>query len=132
MYLASKHETTELEDVAEGSIESLLSRYQLALNALSPDCSYFPELPCRLYLANLYTLYRQETSIRDKIEQAEELLSAFFPPPPATIEDEGPQPQRTAVSMPPLNNKRNAVVPLSLNSDRSLKQDLHLKILFLL
>ena len=44
---------------------------------------------------------RDGSSTRDKIEQAEELLSAFFPPLPARIEDEGPRPQRTPVSMPP-------------------------------
>jgi endonuclease/exonuclease/phosphatase family metal-dependent hydrolase/ribonuclease HI len=48
-------------------------------------------------------LTRQDGSTtKDKAEQAEELLSVFFPPLPARIEDEGPRPQRTAVSMPPL------------------------------
>ncbi|KAJ3454423.1 hypothetical protein MRS44_018317 [Fusarium solani] len=39
---------------------------------------------------------------QDKAEQAEELLSAFFPPLPATIEDEGPRPRRREVAMPNL------------------------------
>lgn len=38
----------------------------------------------------------------DKLEQAEKLLSAFFPPLPTEIEDEGPRPQRAMVSMPVL------------------------------
>jgi hypothetical protein len=33
------------------------------------------------------------------MEQAEELLSVLFPQLPARIEDEGPRPQRTAISM---------------------------------
>lgn len=45
---------------------------------------------------------RDGSTTKDKSEQAEELLSVFFPPLPARIEDEGPRPQRTAVSMPPL------------------------------
>lgn len=65
--MASKHEPTELGDIAEGRIEKLLSIYQLAFNALSSDCSYFPELPRRLYLANIYTLYKQETVIRRQL-----------------------------------------------------------------
>src|SRR5258708_2583691 len=42
------------------------------------------------------------SSTKDKAEQAAELLSTFFPPLPAVIEDEGPRPQRPAVSMPRL------------------------------
>ncbi|KJZ68272.1 hypothetical protein HIM_12337 [Hirsutella minnesotensis 3608] len=38
----------------------------------------------------------------DKADQAGELLSAFFPPSPARIEDEGVRPQRKAVPMPRL------------------------------
>jgi endonuclease/exonuclease/phosphatase family metal-dependent hydrolase len=45
---------------------------------------------------------RDGSTTKDKIEQAEELLSVFFPPLLARIEDEGPRPQRTAVSMPRL------------------------------
>uniref|UniRef100_A0A093XD48 Uncharacterized protein n=1 Tax=Talaromyces marneffei PM1 TaxID=1077442 RepID=A0A093XD48_TALMA len=36
------------------------------------------------------------------MEQAEELLATFFPPLPATIEDEGTQPQREPIHMPDL------------------------------
>jgi hypothetical protein len=36
------------------------------------------------------------------MEQAEELLDTFFPPPPAMIEDEGFQPQRRPIRMPEL------------------------------
>ncbi|KAL3702658.1 hypothetical protein TMatcc_011237 [Talaromyces marneffei ATCC 18224] len=36
------------------------------------------------------------------MEQAEELLATFFPPLPATIEDEGTQPQREPIYMPDL------------------------------
>jgi hypothetical protein len=39
---------------------------------------------------------------KDKAEQTEELLSTFFPPMPAKIEDEGERPQRKAVPMPGL------------------------------
>jgi hypothetical protein len=42
------------------------------------------------------------TTTQDKAEQAEELLTAFFPPLPATIEDEGPRPWRREVAMPDL------------------------------
>lgn len=45
---------------------------------------------------------RDGSTTKDKMEQAEELLSVFFPLLLARIEDEGPRPQRTAVSMPPL------------------------------
>lgn len=45
---------------------------------------------------------RDGSTTKDKTEQAEELLSAFFAPLSSKIEDEGPRPQRTAVSMPPL------------------------------
>lgn len=38
----------------------------------------------------------------DKAEQAEELLSVFFPPLPAEIEDEGPRPVQREVAMPEL------------------------------
>ena len=62
-----KHETTELGDTAEDRIERLLSRYQLEFAALSSNCSYFPELPRRLYLARIYTLYKQETEIRRQL-----------------------------------------------------------------
>jgi exonuclease III len=40
------------------------------------------------------------TSTRDHEEQAEELLSTFFPPLPSSIEDEGRRPQRAPVGMP--------------------------------
>ncbi|KAE8551008.1 hypothetical protein EYB25_007240 [Talaromyces marneffei] len=39
---------------------------------------------------------------KGKMEQAEELLATFFPPLPATIEDEGTQPQREPIHMPDL------------------------------
>jgi hypothetical protein len=42
------------------------------------------------------------TTRQDKVEQAEELLSVFFPPLPADIEDEGLQPQRREVAIPSL------------------------------
>jgi hypothetical protein len=45
---------------------------------------------------------RDGSSTEDKVQQAEELLSAFFPPLPMEIEDEDPRPQRAAVSMPAL------------------------------
>jgi hypothetical protein len=45
---------------------------------------------------------RDGCSTEDKAGQAEELLSAFFPPLPVEIEDEGPRPQRAAVPMPAL------------------------------
>jgi hypothetical protein len=46
---------------------------------------------------------RDGSTTEDKTEQAEELLSVFFPPLPARIEDEGPRPLRTALPMPPLS-----------------------------
>ncbi|KAF6515846.1 hypothetical protein HZS61_004587 [Fusarium oxysporum f. sp. conglutinans] len=42
------------------------------------------------------------TTTQDKVEQAEELLSVFFPPLPADIEGEGPRPRRREVAMPNL------------------------------
>jgi hypothetical protein len=44
---------------------------------------------------------RNRSTTKDKAEQAEELLSVFFPPLPPRIEDKGPRPQQTAVSLPP-------------------------------
>ena len=45
---------------------------------------------------------RDGSTTKDKTEQAEELLSVFFPSLPARVEDEGLWLQRAAVSMPPL------------------------------
>ena len=45
---------------------------------------------------------RDGTATSDHHEQAEELLSTFFPPLPQDIEDEGPRPQRAPVPMPAL------------------------------
>ncbi|EAQ84812.1 hypothetical protein CHGG_08826 [Chaetomium globosum CBS 148.51] len=48
-------------------------------------------------------LVRPDDSITEgKAEQAQELLTAFFPPLPARIEDEGQRPQRAPVHMPDL------------------------------
>ncbi|EAQ82922.1 hypothetical protein CHGG_10740 [Chaetomium globosum CBS 148.51] len=48
-------------------------------------------------------LVRPDGSITEgKAEQAQELLTAFFPPLPARIEDEGQRPQRAPVHMPDL------------------------------
>lgn len=48
-------------------------------------------------------LKRQDGSLaKDKVEQAEELLSTFFPPQPTAIEGEGHRPQRREVPMPDL------------------------------
>jgi hypothetical protein len=51
-------------------------------------------------------LIRTDGSVtEDKPEQATELLTTFFPPLPAAIEDEGAQPQQTPVPMPRLTMK---------------------------
>lgn len=42
------------------------------------------------------------STTKDKTEQATELLTTFFPPLPAVIEDEGTRPQRSPVTMPRL------------------------------
>ena len=43
---------------------------------------------------------RNGSVTKDKTEQAAELMTTFFPPLPAVIEDEGPRPQRMPVPMP--------------------------------
>jgi hypothetical protein len=40
------------------------------------------------------------TATADHREQAEELLTKFFPPLPSNIDNEGPRPQRAPVAMP--------------------------------
>ena len=45
------------------------------------------------------------TTTGDRFEQAEELLTTFFPPLPAVIEEEGDRPQRLPVEMPELTEE---------------------------
>ncbi|RKK19256.1 hypothetical protein BFJ66_g17768 [Fusarium oxysporum f. sp. cepae] len=45
---------------------------------------------------------RDGTTTSDKAEQAEELLSVFFPPLPAVIEDEERRPAQREIAMPEL------------------------------
>ncbi|KAH8663692.1 hypothetical protein BGZ60DRAFT_73790 [Tricladium varicosporioides] len=58
-----KATTAEPPDTAEERVRSLLSRYQTQYEA-APNDIYFPEFPRRLYLANIYSLYNQETITR--------------------------------------------------------------------
>ncbi|CZR50576.1 uncharacterized protein PAC_00450 [Phialocephala subalpina] len=59
-----KPTTAEPTDTAEDRIGRLLSRSQMQYEAASDDDGYFPELHRRLYLANIYSLYNQETMTR--------------------------------------------------------------------
>jgi hypothetical protein len=59
-----KSATSEPPDTAEDRIGRLLSRYQAQYEAVSDDDVYFPEFHRRLYLANIYSLYNQETITR--------------------------------------------------------------------
>lgn len=66
-----------------------------ATKYLRPDSSSFSD--------KIPPLMKHDGStMKDKTEQAKELLSTLFPPFPADIEDEGSQPQRTPVHMPDL------------------------------
>jgi hypothetical protein len=58
-----KPATAEPPDTAEGRIGGLLSRFQMQYEVALDDV-YFPELHRRLYLANIYSLYNQETIAR--------------------------------------------------------------------
>jgi hypothetical protein len=59
-----KPATSEPPDTAEDRIGRLLSRYHVQYEAASDDDVYFPEFHRRLYLANIYSLYNQETMTR--------------------------------------------------------------------
>lgn len=57
---------TEPPDTVEGRIGRLLSKYQMQYETASDNVD-FPELHRRLYLANIYSLYSQETVIRRQL-----------------------------------------------------------------
>ena len=56
-------------------------------------------------------------------EQAEELLSKFFPPLPENIEDEGTRPQREPVEMPAINLEEVERQLLAAKSWKALGED---------
>jgi hypothetical protein len=62
--------TLETSDPSDTSIEGQLKRYQLqyqrGVNGALKECKKFVEVPWRLYLANIISLYIQEKAARKK------------------------------------------------------------------